>query len=49
MKQTFIKKLNSKENITMKINTKNIKIRLCNSNDVDDIYKIENVVINNLK
>lgn len=27
--------------MTMKINTKNIKIRLCNSNDVDDIYKIE--------
>lgn len=49
MKQTFIKKLNSKENITMKINTKNIKIRLCNSNDVDDIYKIENVVINKFK
>lgn len=33
----------------MKINTENIKIRLCNSNDVDDIYKIENIVINNFK
>ena len=33
----------------MKINTENIQIRLCNSNDVDDIYKIENVVIDNFK
>lgn len=31
----------------MKINTENIQIRLCNSNDVDDIYKIENIVIDN--
>ena len=33
----------------MKINTENIQIRLCNSNDVDDIHKIENVVIDNFK
>lgn len=33
----------------MKINTENIQIRLCNSNDVDDIHKIENIVIDNFK
>ncbi len=33
----------------MKINTENIQIRLCNSNDVDDIYEIQNIVINNFK
>lgn len=33
----------------MKINTKNIEIRLCTSNDVKAIYKIQNIVINNFK
>lgn len=33
----------------MKINTENIQIKLCNSSDVDDIYRIENIVIDNFK
>ena len=33
----------------MKIHTENIKIRLCNSNDVDGIHKIENIAINDFK
>ncbi len=33
----------------MKINIEEVQIRLCDSNDVDDIYKIENIVIDNFK
>ena len=33
----------------MKINIEDVQIRLCDSNDVDDIYKIENIVIDNFK
>lgn len=33
----------------MKINTDNIQIRLCNFDDVDDIYEIQNIVIDNFK
>ena len=33
----------------MKINTNNIKIRLCTSDDVKDIYEIQNIVISNFK
>lgn len=33
----------------MNINTENIKIRLCNSNDIDSIHNIENILIDNVK
>ena len=33
----------------MKINKNDLTIRLCNSNDVKDIYNIQNIIINNFK
>lgn len=33
----------------MKINTQDIEIRLCTSDDVKDIYNIQNIVIDNFK
>lgn len=33
----------------MKINIKDLKIKLCDSKDVKDIYKIQNIIIDNFK